>query len=270
MKGRVLALAFFAPIFLPRSQAAEAPTVTSCSKNGYCYCVQKNVVDDIGHKLSEIRDAIKQQKQAGKAIGYLSIPLSTVAGAFFDVNLLVAAETKERIELRFGVQDVWVLNPGATQFSLPSNAVGPDYMFMWSQVLEAEDGLGAFDFAYFTGPSDFAAHFGLDGQNDLKKLDVAYDDLVKTDPAIAGKVDRRSFRDYYGLRASVAYSLGSHDEWDIARTINEKRRQSDTTSGIAKQMGIFFDGKPVAPGLLETSIATGDVGACKSENKEVH
>src|SRR5262249_36634933 len=153
-----------------------------------------------------------------KAVGYLSVPLSTVGGAFFDVNLQVAAEIKERIERQFGVQDVWVLNPGAKEFSLPSDAGGPDYMLMWSPVLAGEDGLGAVDFAYFTGPADFAKHFGLDGQGDLGKLDVAYDNLAKTDPGLAVKVDKRSFRDYYGLRASVAYSFGSHDEWDIVRT----------------------------------------------------
>jgi hypothetical protein len=246
---------------------ADSPTVTSCSKNGFCYCVQRKLTDAIGRKLAEIRDAIKAQKQSGKAVGYLSIPLSTVGGAYFDVYLKVAAENKERIERRYGVRDAWVLNPGAKEFSFPGGAGGPDYMLMWSQVLEGEDGLGAFDFVYFTGPSDFAIHFGLDGQNDLDRLDVAYDDLAKTDPGLAASVDKRSFRDYYGLRASVAYSLGSYDEWDIVRTINDKRRPSDPTAGIARQMGVWFNGKPAAPGLLETPIATGDVGEC-SDNKE--
>jgi hypothetical protein len=30
----------------------------------------------------------------------------------------------------------------------------------------------------------------------------------------------------------------------------------------------LLDGKPAAPGLLETPIATGDVGECKGDNKE--
>lgn len=268
MKGLAVSLAFLVVGFACQSSAASPPTATSCSKNGFCYCVQQSLVDDIGRKLTEIREAIKAQKQAGKAVGYLSVPISTVGGAFFDVNLQVAAEIKERIERQYGIQDVWVLNPGAREFSLPGDAGGPDYMLMWSQVLEGEDGGGAFDFAYFTGPSDFAKHFGLDGQNDLGRLDVAYDDLVKTDPGLANKVDRRSFRDYYGLRASVAYSLGSHDEWDIVRIINEKRRLSDAAAGIANQMGVFFDGRPAAPGLLETSVATGDVGECKNDRKQ--
>ena len=66
-----------------------------------------------------------------------------MAGAFFDVNLQVAAEIKDRIERQYGIQDVWALNPGTNtkDFSLPSGALGPDYMLMWSQVLEGEDGL---------------------------------------------------------------------------------------------------------------------------------
>ncbi|WP_051387141.1 hypothetical protein [Bradyrhizobium sp. ARR65] len=253
---------------LAGQSSAALARVTSCSKNGFCYCVQQSLIDAVARKLTDIRKAIDVQKRAGKAIGYLSIPLSTVGGAYLNENLKVAAEIKERIERQYGVRDVWVLNPGAKEFSLPGGAGGPDYMLMWSQVLEGEDGLGAFDFVYFTGRSDFAIHFGLDGQNDLGKLDVAYDDLAKTDPGLGLNVDKRSFRDYYGLRASVAYSLGSHDEWDIVRTINEKRRLADAVAGIARQMGVWFDGKPAAPGLLETSIATGDVGKCKSDNEE--
>ena len=65
------------------------------------------------------------------------------------------------------------------------------------------------------------------------------DDLVDIDPSVAAKVDRRSFRDYYGQRASVADSLGSRDEWDIVRAIN-KRRLSDPTTGIANQIGHFL------------------------------
>jgi hypothetical protein len=268
MKGLAVALAFLVVGVASRLSAAPSPTVTSCSKNGFCYCVKQSLVDAIGSKLSENRKTVSLQKQAGKAIGYISVPISTVGGSYVGVNLKVAAEIKERVESRFGIADVWVLNPGEKQFSLPAGAGGPEYMLMWSQVLEGEDGLGAFDFVYFTGPSDYAAHFGLDGRNDLGKLDVAYDDLVKTDPGIAAAVDKRSFRDYYGLRAPVAYSFGSHDEWDIVRTIDEKLRLSDPTSGIARQMGVWFDGKPVAPGLLETPIATGDVGKCSSDNQE--
>jgi hypothetical protein len=48
------------------------------------------------------------------------------------------------------------------------------------------------------------------------------------------------------------------------RTINQKRREADPKAGIAKQMGVFFDGKPVPPGMFEAPIAPGDAGACRN------
>jgi hypothetical protein len=32
--------------------------------------------------------------------------------------------------------------------------------------------------------------------------------------------------------------------------------------GIATQMGVYFDGRPIAPGLFETAIAAGNAGKC--------
>ncbi len=96
----------------------------------------------------------------------------------------------------------------------------------------------------------------------MEKLEDYYDSLAKTDEGVKA-VSKRAFRDYYALRASVAYSYGSHDEWNIVRAINQKRRAADPKSGIATQMGIFFDGQPVAPGLFEAPIAAGDADACR-------
>ena len=33
-------------------------------------------------------------------------------------------------------------------------------------------------------------------------------------------------------------------------------------------MGIFFDGKPAAPGMQETPVAAVDVGECKSQSEQ--
>ncbi|WP_407154856.1 hypothetical protein [Bradyrhizobium sp. STM 3557] len=248
-------------LFVIATQPVSAG-ISSCSKDGFCYCIHETLADRITQRVAEIRTLIAAQRAQGKAIGYLSIPLSTLGGGYFAVNALVAVETKDHIEQQLGPRDVWILNPGATDFVLPADADGADYMWMWTQVLEGTDGLGAFDFVYFTGPSDFARHFGLDGRADLEKLDTAYDNLVKTKPEMASKVDKRAFRDYYGLRASVSFSVGSHDEWNIVRAINAKRRDGDKVSGIAKQMGVFFDGKPAAPGLFEASIDAGNSRDC--------
>jgi hypothetical protein len=59
----------------------------------------------------------------------------------------------------------------------------------------------------------------------------------------------------------VAYSYGSHDEWNIARLINVRRRGA-TDFGIANQLAIFFDGQPQSPGGYEDPTAPGDTGRC--------
>ena len=43
--------------------------------------------------------------------------------------------------------------------------------------------------------------------------------------------------EYYALRASVAFSFGSLDEWNIVRAINAARRASKDY-GLARQLGV--------------------------------
>lgn len=60
-------------------------------------------------------------------------------------------------------------------------------------------------------------------------------------------------------------SFGAHDEWNIARTINAKRtakKEGEDAFGIARQIAVMFDGTSVAPGLFDTSTATGNEGQC--------
>ena len=87
--------------------------------------------------------------------------------------------------------------------------------------------------------------------------------VTKTDEELK-KVDKRQFRNYYGLRASVTASLGSHDEWNIVRMINEKRRHDAHKSefGIARQVAVLFEGNALPPGPTETSTASGNSGRC--------
>jgi hypothetical protein len=242
---------------------ARAESVTECTRDGFCYCISSDLRGAIEANLGKIRSQIASEKADGKAVGYLSIPISTVGGSYLGENIKIAAEVKERVEERLGVHSSWLLNTAAKDVSLPGNATGADYMLMWTRVLEGLDGLGGLDFVYFVGPSEFAQHFGLDGHGDLEKLESYYDSRIKTDEGLRA-VDKRSFRDYYGLRASVAFSYGSHDEWNIVGTINQKRREADPKAGIAKQMGVFFDGKPVPPAMFEAPITPGDVGACRN------
>jgi S1/P1 nuclease len=250
-----------------------AETVTACTVTKVCYCVTAAYLDAITTNVARVRQFLADQRAAGKMTGYLSIPLSTIGGGYDGVNREVAQQTKEQIERRFGASSVWVLNPGA-EGKLPEAATGADYMYMWTQILEGRGGYGEdLDFFYFTGPSDFGRFFGLNGTADADKIDAYFDRRLASDPGLAsavaaGKLGKRGFRNYYALRASVAFSYGSHDEWNIAELLNQRRRASDLPGsdsqqfGIGDQIAIFFDGQAVTPGNFDAGAAVGTVGSC--------
>ncbi|MGY3448258.1 hypothetical protein [Bradyrhizobium sp. USDA 4353] len=248
------------------ARAASEP-VTVCTALDICYCVHPEFKDAITANVARVRKLIADQRAQGKAVGYLSVPLSPAGGGAFAVNTAIAAKIAERVTERFGPRAVFVLNPGAEGGDGLRGASGADYMYMWTQILEGDRGLGeAFDFFYFSGPNDFAKYFDLTGTHDLEKLEAWFDDKIAPDPtfkdAIAnGSLTRPGFRNYYGLRASVAFSYGSHDEWNIARMINDRRRGA-TDYGIANQLAVFFDGQPTSPGGYESPTTAGDVGRC--------
>jgi hypothetical protein len=73
---------------------------------------------------------------------------------------------------------------------------------------------------------------------------------------------RRQYLRFYALRASVNFSLGSHDEWEIFRQINAIRREKQVAPngdnvGIAEQLAGFFDQKQIDPGAAEAEISRG-------------
>jgi hypothetical protein len=260
--GAAVAAAFGAVCTTP----ARADRVTECTAIDICYCVEADFKSAIDANVAKIRTLLAEQRSAGRAIGYMSIPLSTAGGSYFGVNAEVAAKTKARVEQRFGEKAVYLLNPGNADFSLPAKANGADYMLQWTRVLEGP-GLGEdFNFFYFTGPTDFATALGLTGEADMDKIDSIFDQRLASDEGLRkaveqGKVTKGNFRNYYGLRASIVFSYGSHDEWNIARILNERRRGA-TAYGLANQISIFYDGRPVVPAANEQAVASGDVGRC--------
>ncbi len=180
--GIVIALA------LPVS--AHAGTVTACTAIDLCYCVNTDVRSQIDANVARVRQLIAEQRKQDKAIGYLSIPLSTAGGSYFGVNTDVAQQAKDRIEKRYGANSLWMLNPGA-EGNLPPGATGADYMLMWTTILEGAKGLGEdFDFFYFTGPSSFHAFFGLDGTDDMGTIDAYFDKRLATDRFAKGRRQR--------------------------------------------------------------------------------
>jgi hypothetical protein len=244
----------------------NAASMTACTTLNLCYCINGDNLGAINANIARVQKLIGDQRTQGKAIGYMSIPLSTVGGSYYGVNADVATDTKEAIEKRLGQHAVWMLNPGA-EGNLPKGASGADYMYMWTKILEGRSGLGEdFDFIYFVGPSEFARIFSLAGTADMERIEAYFDDRLAKDgdlrEAVAqGKLSKPTFRNYYGLRASVSFSYGSHDEWNIARLLNEHRRGS-ADFGIANQLPLLFDGRATAPGASEAAVASGDVGRC--------
>ncbi len=265
MRKLTILLALCAVSALP--EPAQAGRTTECTAINICYCVEQDIKAAIDANVAKLRQAIVEQKAEGKAIGYMSVPLSTFAGGYFALNAEVSAKTKERIEKRFGAKALWILNPGTPASQLPSNANGADYMLMWTRVLEGPDGLGEdFDFYYFVGPSDFAAALGLTGEADMEKIDAIFEERLASDPGFRrvvdqGRVTKATFRKYYALRASVAASNGAHDEWNILRILNERRRNA-AQFGIPNQIVSFFDGRAVAPAASEQAISGGYGGRC--------
>jgi hypothetical protein len=255
---------------------AAAPKVvsnTQCTAIKMCYCVNDEFLPLIDEKVKMLRKIIADERAKGKAIGYFSVPLSTAQGGYFNLNGEISTAAKERIEARFGADHLWMLNPAMKEVDLttPSGARGAhgEYMLMWTKVLEGTGGMGEdFDFVYFAGPSDFAAFFGLTGKGDMNTIAKYYDERLEKDPGLKreverGRITKNAFRNYYTLRASVSFSNGAHDEWNIVRILNERRR-ADAKFGNTGQIPMFFNGQAVSSGEFENPIAAGSPGACKA------
>jgi hypothetical protein len=267
------ALSLVAAAFTLAPAAAMAANVTECTGVGLCYCVNADFKDAIAEKVDFFRKAIAAERAKGKAIGYMSVPLSSTGGGYFNLNREVAEKIKERVEARFGANSAWLLNPAAREADLPTlnnvRAGQGDYLLMWTRVLEGQKALGEdFDFIYFVGPSDFASFFGLTGKDDMDRIAAYFDDRLAKDASLKSAVERGSisksaFRNYYALRASVAFSVGAHDEWNVIRTVNQRRRD-DKAFGMANQLPVMFDGRAVSSGEYEQQVASGNVGACKA------
>jgi hypothetical protein len=245
-------------------RSVHAAKSTECAKIGACYCVNDDLKPAIMSKVARFRQLIAEQRKAGKAVGYLSVPLSSTGGGNVNVNREVAESTRLAVEKRFGADAAWVLNPATLDADLPKGT-GADYTLLWTSLIEGADGFGDFDFVYFAGPQDFARSFGFDGNGDMAKLDAYFDKKVKVDPefdkAVQNGLTKTAFRMYYALRASTSISRGAHDEWNIVRIINERRR-ADSRFGVGNQIPVLFDGRGVAPSDSEAAVSEGYAGKC--------
>ena len=58
------------------SSGAFAAKATECTKVGICYCVNDELKATIQAKVDRFRQTIAEQRKAGKAVVYLSVPLN--------------------------------------------------------------------------------------------------------------------------------------------------------------------------------------------------
>ncbi len=269
LRDAVAALALSMTVALP----AVAAPVTQCTVISVCYCVNTDFKAAIDEKVAYYRAAIAAERAKGKAIGYMSVPLSTAGGSYFGVNREVAQKVKERVEARFGTASAWLLDPTAKEADLPTlngvRAGQGDYLVMWTRILEGDKGLGEdFDFVYFVGPSDYAEFFGLTGKGDMDRIAAYFDERLQKDADLKRAIERgtvtaASFRNYYGLKASAAFSVGAHDEWNVIRAVNARRRD-DAKLGLANQLPMMFDGRALSSAESEQAVTAGNAGACKT------
>ena len=243
---------------------------------GMCYQVTPQLEEPIHQKVDALRMDIRKHRSDGQLVGYLSIPLSSKGGGDFGVNKEVAAFLKSQLESHYGNR-LWILNPADN--SLPESATGADYMYMWTQVLAGEDGKGRdIDLVFFSGPRDFTSFFGstptvfmaLQRYADARSSsDASFRKKMEgQDKDQDGRTARDRFLQYYGTKASISFSAGAHDEWNIFVEINRRRRGADTSDlskradGLADQIPAFFDGASMSPADMETNVAHGNQGTC--------
>jgi hypothetical protein len=248
----------------PAPAAYAQTTHTECVTPGYCLCITNELQGLIQGKIQHFLDQIRKAHSDGKFVIYTSVPLSTGNGSYFGTNKGVADGLADELTQRFGA--VWVLNPSTPDADLPRDkAKQPDYLYLWSEVLfSAEQSAGGFDLIYFSGPRDFARSLKLTGKDDLGVLSKTFKDLQTTDPKFAdlvskGSMTERDFLGYYGFRASVSFSVGAHDEWNIIQKINALRRKS---GGVGRQLPIFFDGHALPMPAYEQIVVNGNVAEC--------
>lgn len=253
-------------LWVAACQAAPATSHIQCLTPDYCVCVTDTLRSTIDSTAEAFRDDIRKAHADKKFVIYLSIPFSGSEGSYPALNQEVANDIVARLESRYGAQFVWVLNPVANKQPLPKDAGAADYTYLWSQVLyrSKKDGDGV-DAVYFAGPSDFSKYLHLTGTDDLGNLAAYFVARRTSDPSFGKLVNQNlitqhEFLAYYGFKASVSFSLGAHDEWNIVSEINQERRK--TGNGILEQLPIWFDGAPVAPSVYEGTVSPGHAGKC--------
>src|SRR5262249_30211405 len=109
--GGCIMRAFMVAITLMLPSQTLANSTTACTSPEICYCVNADYREAIDASVARVRQLIMSHKSEGKAVGYLSIPLSPAGGGSFAVNSEIAAKAAADVTARFGGRSAWLLNP---------------------------------------------------------------------------------------------------------------------------------------------------------------
>ena len=152
------------------------------------------------------------------------------------------------------------------QLHKESPITGGDYLRMWAKVLigDSEKNLGnRFDAFYFVGPADTWNFFTNSGTTDLTRgVEDYFARKIATNAEFRScfgeakemeDTEKEFFR-FYTLKAGAHFSLGSHDEYNIWRTLNVIRGQE---LGPLSYLPAYFDGRQIGLGMAETSLTPG-------------
>lgn len=143
---------------------------------------------------------------------------------------------------------------------------GGDYLRMWLRILteDGESNLGGrFDAFYFLGSSDVWNFFTHSGKvNVTYGVEDYFARQFARDPEFRERFGESphaptlatDFFRYYTIKASSHFSLGSHDEYNIWRILNELRCEE---LGLAAQIPGYFDGRQLGLGAAEVPVTRG-------------
>ena len=242
------------------------PTRPSCTKMRALLLRQRRLKPTIDGKVTSFRQLLAEQPAEGRQARRLPerSRCRRRRRATSTSTRKWPKAAKAAVEERFGADSGVHAESGYCGRRHSNGGRGADYMLMWTALLEGETGLGEdFDFVCFAGPQDFARYSARRQSATWRKSTGIRRSAIEVDPlreerSQGGLPSRRS-ANYYALKASTAFSRGAHDEWNIVRVVNERRR-NDAKLGIANQLPVLFDGRGVPSAESESTVSEGYVG----------
>ena len=190
--------------------------------------------DAITSLVLDIRERIKQARQQGKIVTYISMPLTADNGGVRAFNKYLGELQAKRIQEQYPDTPMEIILPGQVETMLPKmkglSPQGGEYLYMWTQVLAGEDCTGDIDWIYYMDFIDLHVILDLQAIPDTQKsvkLEKMLQHLAQKHPEIYNEIykkqeSREKFTAYYLNHYSILNSKGGRDEWNIIQMLGAK------------------------------------------------